>query len=184
MLSQSVMSDSLWPHGLLPARLLCPWNLSGKNIGAGWHFLLQMIFLTQDWNLSLLSLLALAGRSAVLGKPPLHLILLLNHVLLFHPMDCSPPGSSVHGDSPGKNTGAGCHALLQGIEPNLGIEPRSPTLQVDSLLSEPAGKPKNTQVGSLSILQGNFLTQELNRVSCITGRFFTSWATREALLFC
>ena len=34
---------------------------------------------------------------------------------LCHPMDCSPPGSSVHGDSPGKNTGVGCHALLQGI---------------------------------------------------------------------
>ena len=31
------------------------------------------------------------------------------------PVDCSPPGSSVHGDSPGKNTGVGCHALLQGI---------------------------------------------------------------------
>ena len=30
-------------------------------------------------------------------------------------MDCSPPGSSVHGDSPVKNTGVGCHALLQGI---------------------------------------------------------------------
>ena len=30
-------------------------------------------------------------------------------------MDCSPPGSSVHGDSPGKNPGVGCHALLQGI---------------------------------------------------------------------
>ena len=33
------------------------------------------------------------------------------------PMDCSPPGSFVHGDSPGKNTGVGCHALLQGIFP-------------------------------------------------------------------
>ena len=32
-------------------------------------------------------------------------------------MDCSPPGSSVHGDSPGKNTGMGCHALLQEIFP-------------------------------------------------------------------
>ena len=30
-------------------------------------------------------------------------------------MNCKPPGSSVHGDSPGKNTGVGCHALLQGI---------------------------------------------------------------------
>ena len=35
-------------------------------------------------------------------------------------MDCSPPGSSVHGDSPGKNTGVGCHALLQAIFPTQG----------------------------------------------------------------
>ena len=31
---------------------------------------------------------------------------------LYHPMDCSPPGSSLHGDSPGKNIRVGCHALL------------------------------------------------------------------------
>ena len=43
---------------------------------------------------------------------------------------------------------------------NPGIESRSPTLQEDSLLSEPPGKPKNTGVGSLSLLQGIFLTQE------------------------
>ena len=36
---------------------------------------------------------------------------------LCDPMDCSPPGSSVHGDSPGKNSGVGCHARLQGIFP-------------------------------------------------------------------
>ena len=34
---------------------------------------------------------------------------------LFDPMDCNPPGSSVHGDSPGKSTGVGYHATLQGI---------------------------------------------------------------------
>ena len=39
---------------------------------------------------------------------------------LCQPMDCSPPGSSVHGDSPGHNTGLGCHALLQGIFPKQG----------------------------------------------------------------
>ena len=39
------------------------------------------------------------------------------------PMDCSLPGSSVHGDSPGKNIGAGCHALLQGIFPTQGSNP-------------------------------------------------------------
>ena len=46
--------------------------------------------------------------------------------------------------------------------PNPGIEPRSSTLQVDSLLSEPPGKPRNTGLGSLSLLQGNFPTQESN----------------------
>ena len=65
--SRSVMSDSLQPHGLSPARLLCPWN------------------------------------------------------------------------SPGKNTGVGSHALLQGNLPDPGIEPGSLTLQADSLPSEPRG---------------------------------------------
>ena len=63
----SAVSDSLWPHGLWPTRLLCPWN------------------------------------------------------------------------SPGKNTGMGSHTLLQGIFPDLGIEPVSPALQADPLPSEPHG---------------------------------------------
>ena len=60
---------------------------------------------------------------------------------LCNPMDCSPPGSSVHGDSPGKNTGVDCHALFQGNLPNPGIEPRSPTLRADSLPAKPQGNP-------------------------------------------
>ena len=43
---------------------------------------------------------------------------------LCDPMDCSPPGSSVYGDSPGKNTGVGCHALLQRIFWTQGLNPR------------------------------------------------------------
>ena len=43
-----------------------------------------------------------------------------------YPMDCRPPDSSVHGDSLGKNTGAGCHALLQGIFPTQGLNPGLP----------------------------------------------------------
>ena len=78
---------------------------------------------------------------------------------LCNPVDCSPPGSSVHGDSPGKNTGVGCHAPPRDI-PNPGTKPSSPVLQVDSILSEPPGKPKNTGVGSLSLLQGIFPIQE------------------------
>ena len=46
--------------------------------------------------------------------------------------------------------------------PNPGVEPRSPTLQEVSLPAEPEGKPKNTGVGSLSLLQWIFPTQGLN----------------------
>ena len=37
------------------------------------------------------------------------------------PVDCSPPGSSVHGIFPGKNAGVGCHFLLQGVFPTQGL---------------------------------------------------------------
>ena len=47
-------------------------------------------------------------------------------LILCNPMDCSPPGSSIHGDSPGKNTGVGCHALLQGIFPTQVSNPGFP----------------------------------------------------------
>ena len=40
-----------------------------------------------------------------------------SYLTLCDPMDFSPPGSSAYGDSPGKNTGVGCHAFLQGIFP-------------------------------------------------------------------
>ena len=45
---------------------------------------------------------------------------------LCDPLDCSPPGSSVHEDSPGKNTGVGGHALLWGILPTQGLNPGLP----------------------------------------------------------
>ena len=45
---------------------------------------------------------------------------------LWDPMDCSPPSSFVYGDSPGKNTGGGCHTLLQGIFLTQGWNPGLP----------------------------------------------------------
>ena len=51
--SQSVLSISLWPHGLSFARLFCPWDSPGKNVGGGCRFLLQGIFLTRGLNLGL-----------------------------------------------------------------------------------------------------------------------------------
>ena len=47
--SPSVMSNSLWSHGLQPVRFLCPWDFPGKNAGVGSHFLLQGIFPTQEF---------------------------------------------------------------------------------------------------------------------------------------
>ena len=79
------------------------------------------------------------------------------------PIYCGPPGSSAHGNSPGKSTGVGCH-VPPGDPPNSGIKSGSPTSQVDSLPPEPPEKHKNPGVGSLSLLQGIFLTQESNQV--------------------
>ena len=90
VLSRSVLSNSLQPHGLQPARLLCPWGFSRQEY------------------------------QTVLPCPS--------------PGDLSNPG----------------------------IEPRSLALWADSLPSEPPGKPKNTRMGSLSLLQQIFPTRELN----------------------
>ena len=49
-ISHSVVSDSLRPHGLQPARLFCPWNSPGKNTGGGCHALLQGIMAAQGSN--------------------------------------------------------------------------------------------------------------------------------------
>ena len=62
---------------------------------------------------------------------------------------------------PGHNTAVGSFSLLQGSsQPR--DDPRSPTLQVDSLPAEPQGKPKNTGVGGLSLFQQIFPTQGSN----------------------
>ena len=66
-------------------------------------------------------------------------------------------------NSPGQNTGVGRQPFPSpGDLLNSGMEPRTPTQQADSLPAEPQGKPKNTGVGSLSLLQWIFPTQELN----------------------
>ena len=64
---------------------------------------------------------------------------------LYDPISCSPPGSSVHGDSPGKNTGVGCHLLLQGTFQTQGLNLHLLCLlhcQAGSLPLSPPGKPQ------------------------------------------
>ena len=67
------MSDSVWPHRRQPTRFPRPWDSPGKNTGVGCHFLLQCMKVKSE-------------REAAQSCPTLHDF-----------MDCSPPGSSIHG---------------------------------------------------------------------------------------
>ena len=77
------VSSSLWPHGLQPTRLLCPWNSPGKKTGVGCHFLFQGIFLTQGLNLCLcVSFISCFDRQILLPLSPLGSSNVLKKVLV------------------------------------------------------------------------------------------------------
>ena len=104
MLSNLIMSNSLHPCGLQPARLLCPWDSSGKNTGVCCHALLRGIFLTQGSNLQLLCLLCWQAGSLPLVPPGKTNYASSESVSVAHscltlcnPTNCSPPGSSIRG---------------------------------------------------------------------------------------
>ena len=119
-----------------------------------------------------------------------------SYLTLCDPMDCSPPGSSVHGDSPDKNTGVGCHTLLQGIFPTQGLNPG--LLHCGQLLH------RLSHQGSMRILEwvaypfsrGSSQPRNQTGVSCTTGTSLPaelprkpgSWTTRlqncETINFC
>jgi len=69
----SVISNSMWPYRRQPTRLCRPWESPGKNIGVGCYFLLQCMKVKSE-------------SEVAQSCPTLH-----------NPMDCSLPGSSVHG---------------------------------------------------------------------------------------
>ena len=69
VLSHSVMSDSLRPHGLQLTRLLCLWDFQGKNTRVDCHFLIKGTFLTQGLELS--SPVSLASQADYLPAEPL-----------------------------------------------------------------------------------------------------------------
>ena len=95
-----IVSDSLEPRGLQTSRLLCPWNFPGKNTGVGCNALLQGIFPTKGSNQHLLQV---PHESEDAHSCP----------TLCNPME--PARLPCPWDFPGKNTGVGCHFLLQGI---------------------------------------------------------------------
>ena len=102
---------------------------------------------------------------------------------LCDPVDCSPPGSSVHEDAPGKNTGVGCHALLQGIFPSEGLNPGLPHCRQIFYYLSHQGSPRILEWVAYPFSRGSSLPRNWTGVSCIAGGFFTSWPTREAQRF-
>ena len=98
---------------------------------------------------------------------------------LCNAMDCLPPGSSVHRNSPGKYTGVGCHAFLQGIFPTWGWNPG--LLQCRQILYRLGhqGSPRILEWVACPFPRGSSQPRNWTGVSCTAGGFFTSWATRE-----
>ena len=108
-----------------------------KNSGVDCHFLLQRIFLTQGTEPGSLHwrwiLYWLSHQRRLYIYCSIHIcVCVCVYTLCFvtqmcptlcNPMDCSLPGPSDRGDSPGKNTGVGYHALLQRIFPTQGSNP-------------------------------------------------------------
>ena len=95
-------------------------------------------------------------------------------------MHCSPSGSSVRGDSPGKNTEVGCHALLQGIFPTQGSNPGLLHFRWILYYLSHQGSPRTLEWVTCPFSRRSSRPKNLTGVSCIAGDFFTSWATREA----
>ena len=97
---------------------------------------------------------------------------------LCDPMICNLPGSSIRGDSPHKNTGVGCHALLQGIFPTQRLNPGLPhCMQVVYWLNH-QGNPRTLEWITYPFSRGSSQSRNRTGISCIAGVFFTSWATR------
>ena len=101
---------------------------------------------------------------------------------LCDPMDCSLAGSSVHGASPGKNTGVDCYALLHRIFPTQGSNPGLPNCRWIFYCLSHQGSPRILEWVAYPFSRGSSQSRNWTRVFCIAGRFFTSWAAREALV--
>ena len=93
-------------------------------------------------------------------------------------MDCSLPDSAR--DSPGRNTGVGCHALLQGIFPTQGLNPGLPQCWRTVYHLSHQRSPRVLEWISYPFSSESYWPRSWTRVSCIEGRFFTKWGTREA----
>ena len=90
------------------------------------------------------------------------------------PMDCSPPGSTAHGDSPGKNIGVGGHVLLQGVFPTQGSNPDLLHFRQILYCLSHQGSPRIVKWVVDPFTMGTSQPRVQTGVSCIAGGFFTS----------
>ena len=135
------------PMDCIACQPLRSMGFPSKNTLVGCHFILQGIFLTQEWNLSLLRLLPWWEGCLPLshpGSPKLYMkmkvLFFQSCLILCDPMNCSLPGSSVHG-------------ILQA---------------------------RILEWVAIPFSSGSSHPRERTWVPCISGRFFTVWAAREA----
>ena len=99
-------------------------------------------------------------------------------------MDCSLPGSSIHGifqDIPGKNTGVGCHFLLQEIFPTQRLNPGLPHCRQILYQLSHQGSPRILEWVAYPFSSRSSQPRNGTGISCIAGGFFTSWAIGKAL---
>ena len=137
------MSNSLWTCVLEPARLLCPWDSPGKNTRVGCHALFQGIFHTLGLNPHLLCLrhwqvgslpVATSGKPLVWGCCCCCCCYVTSVVSdSVQPHRWQPNRLPRPWDSPGKNTGVGCHFLLQCMK----VKNESEVAQLCLTLSDP-----------------------------------------------
>ena len=88
---------------------------------------------------------------------------------LFDPMDYSLLGSSVHGDSPGKNTGVGCYVILQGISPTQGSNSGPLHYRLIPYHLSHQGSPRILEWVACPFSRGSFHPRNWNSISCIAG---------------
>ena len=84
-------------------------------------------------------------------------------------------------NSPGQNTGVGSHFLLQEIFPTQGSNPSLPPCRQILYQLSHQGSPRVLEWVAYPFSRGSAWPRNRTGVSCTAGRFFTNWATREAL---
>ena len=98
------------------------------------------------------------------------------------PWTVTPPGSSVHGDSSGKNTGVGGHALLQGIFPTQGSNPDLPHCRQILYHLCHQGSPWILEWVACPFSRGSSRPKNQTGAACIAGGFFTRKVTLHLIV--